>query len=95
MKCNHKWIDVPKEGSLSYQDQVCVKCSIKRMQGAMILPANESVEAPKMEPVMRERIEIPVFTGDKTVRVSVFKDDFERQMKKQLGLYPTLFESGC
>lgn len=39
MKCKHKWVDVPKEESRSYQDQICQKCGIKQMQGAMTMRA--------------------------------------------------------
>ena len=40
-KCKHKWVDM-EDGTL---DQFCVRCSLKQMQNAMLMPKVPSISA--------------------------------------------------
>lgn len=79
MDCKHKWVR-----SGYGNDLICKKCEYATLQAAM--PITVSIAKPITEPLLREKIEIPVFTGDKTVRVSVYKDEFEKQLFRSVGL---------
>ncbi|UPK45755.1 hypothetical protein [Paenibacillus pabuli] len=36
-------------------------------------------------PIMRESVVVPIYDGEKTVRVSVYKDELESMIKRSMG----------
>ncbi|VDG98897.1 Uncharacterised protein [Lysinibacillus sphaericus] len=85
-KCKHIWKDV---NDRTY-DQICIKCGIKQMQNAMSfssIPATSSVT----QPILRETMEVPFYTGSDHVRLTVYKDDLMKQFRNEQGL--SIFQS--
>lgn len=80
-KCKHKWIDM-EDGTF---DQFCVRCSLKQMQNVMS-PISAELNVPLGMSLEREKIEVPLFTGDKHIRISVYKDELIKQMNEEIGL---------
>lgn len=75
MTCKHNWV---KSGYGN--DLICTKCGYAAMQAELSMPST----APIQQPLLREKMEVPLYTGDKTVRVSVYKDEIEKQLYKHL-----------
>lgn len=86
--CKHKWIDM-EDGSL---DRFCVKCSFKQMQSAL-KPLTVDAAMSSTLPAMRETIEVPFYTGSEHIRITVDKENFMRDLHKEMGLYPSIFKS--
>ena len=77
MECNHKWVR-PGYGN----DLLCIKCGYASMQATMTMPVTEPIQ----QPILREKMEVPLCTGDKTVKVSVYKDELIKELQRSLGL---------
>lgn len=60
------------------------------MQNVM-MPLAAEVSSPIAMPIGRETMEVPLFTGDKHVRISVYKDDFLKQIQIERGLLSNHF----
>ena len=77
MGCKHDWVRTGYENDL-----VCTKCGYAARQATMTMPVTEPIQ----QPILREKMEVPLCTGDKTVKVSVYKDEIEKELQKSLGL---------
>ena len=77
MGCKHDWVR-----SGYGNDLICIKCGYAAMQATMTMPVTEPIQ----QPILREKMEVPLCTGDKTVRVSVYKDEIERQLNKAFNI---------
>ena len=74
MKCKHNFV------CLGYGDDlICTKCGNAAKQ-ARLKPIAEPLSQPLSQPILREKIEVPLYVGNKTVRVSVYKDEFLKQL---------------
>lgn len=78
MKCKHNWVR-----SGYGNDLICTKCGYAAMQAVLTMPTQDM---PISQPMARRTIEVPMFTGDKNVRVSVYKDEFEKILQRAIGL---------
>jgi len=77
MNCKHNFV------SSGYgNDLICTKCGYAAMQATLPMPTSEPIQ----QPILRETIEVPLCTGDKTVRVTVYRDEIEKQLYKSLHL---------
>lgn len=76
-KCKHDWV---RSGYRN--DLICTKCGYAAMQATMTMP----VTAPMVEPMAREKVEVPFFDGSKHTRTSVYKDELEKELIRSIGL---------
>lgn len=81
IKCEHDFVR-----SGHGKDLICTKCGYAAMQGQLAMPMQAPLLQPSAQPIMRETIEVPFYDGEKTVRVSVYKDELLREMRKEMGL---------
>lgn len=77
MKCEHNFVR-----SGYGNDLICTKCGYVAMQETLPMPNSSPIQ----QPILREKIEVPLCVGDKTVRVSVYKDEIEKELYKHLEL---------
>lgn len=77
MSCKHNFVR-----SGHGNDLICTKCGYAAMQATMTMPIAENIR----QSILRERIEVPLWVGDKTVRIPVYKDEFEKELQRSLGL---------
>lgn len=80
-KCKHKWVDM-EDGSL---EKFCVRCRKFAMQ-AVAIPATVPASISALQPHMRETMEVPFYTGSEHIRVTVDKENFLREMRREQGL---------
>lgn len=73
MKCKHNFVR-----SGYGNDLICTKCGYAAKQAVM--PIAEPATAPTSQPILREKIEIPFYNGSEHTRISVYKDEFLKQL---------------
>lgn len=73
MKCKHDWAR-----SGYGNDLICKICGYASSQATLTMPATETIQ----QPILREKMEVPLCIGYKTVRVSVYKDEIEKELSK-------------
>lgn len=73
-------------------DLICTKCGYAAKQAA--LPIGVEIRAEIAVPIVREKIEVPVFNGEKTVRVERYKDDVMKEFRKSVGLGISVSNNG-
>lgn len=71
MECKHNFVR-----SGFGNDLICTKCGYAAMRATMTMP----ITSPIKEPILREKIEIPFYNGSEHARMSVYKDDFMKQL---------------
>lgn len=81
-KHKHKWVNA-KDGTL---DQICTKCKKRAKQAYMSMPIGAETRGDIKQPIMRKRMEVPLFIGDKTIRVDTYEDEIKKSIEKKLGL---------
>ena len=73
MECKHNFVR-----SGYGNDLICTKCGYAAAQATLTMPATETI----IKPNLRQEVKIPIYNGDKTEIVSVYKDELERQLNK-------------
>ncbi|MEK4701981.1 hypothetical protein MKX47_21010 [Solibacillus sp. FSL R7-0668] len=56
------------------------------VEKSITIPVTQSNSYDNTEPMAREKIEIPICTGDGYGRISVYKDDFFKEIRKNAGI---------
>lgn len=73
---------------------ICDKCHTKMFERMMDekLSASATIRASisAAMPAVRETMEVPFYNGSEHTRISVYKDDFEKQLRQDMGLGPTI-----
>lgn len=87
MRCKHDFVR-----SGHGDDLICTKCGYAAMQRQMDMPMQATLIQPLTPPMLRETIEFPFWNGEKTVQISVDKENLLREMRKEVGLLNRL---GC
>ncbi len=87
MECKHKWVEM-EDGTL---DRLCVRCrKFAKQQVAMPTTVSASVSA--SQPIMRETIEVPFYNGSEHTRITVDKENYLKEMYKEMGLSGYTFD---
>lgn len=81
MGCKHKWVR-----SGYGNDLICTKCGYAAKQGVLTMPTQDMSLSISSQPMARETIEIPICTGNKSERVSVYKDELIKELQRSLDL---------
>lgn len=72
-----------EDGSLR---KFCVRCARFAMQAQMSMPAQAQMGMPIAQPMMRETMEIPFYNGSEHTRITVDKERFLEEMRREQGL---------